>query len=252
MKPKLSYTIWFTQRTGSTLLSKTLESTGIAGKPNEWLNNPNEQDVVEFYGASDHAELQKHLWEIGSTSNGIFGVKFGLYEPYFSNVLATFRKFPDCPQVDFPRAGIWNHAFPNCRHIFMTRRNKVRLAVSWWKAIKTQEWHRKTGENPKPVDLENEYLFEAIYHLFCECSMREAGTQEFFSEAGIVPLNIVYEDFVNEYDKTIRNVLDFLELDSSKVNISPPHYARLADEISEQWAERFRNELQKDWQNKGW
>ena len=37
MKPRLSYTIWFSQRTGSTVLCKALESTGIAGKPNEWL-----------------------------------------------------------------------------------------------------------------------------------------------------------------------------------------------------------------------
>jgi LPS sulfotransferase NodH len=234
------------------LLCKTLESTGVAGKPDEWLNNAGDLDLVEFHGVSSHAELQKHIWEIGSTPNGILGVKFGFYEPHFSTVLDTFRKFPDCPQVDFPRAAIWQHAFPNCHHIFMTRRNKVRLAVSWWKAIKTQEWHRKTGANPKPADLGNEYLFEAIYHLFCESSMREAGIQEFFSEAGITPLTIVYEDFINEYDKTVRNVLDFLEVDSSKINIKPPQYARLADEISEQWAERFRNEVQKDWQNRGW
>gem|GEM_PF-4288901 len=29
MKPRSSYTIWFSQRTGSTLLCKALESTGI-------------------------------------------------------------------------------------------------------------------------------------------------------------------------------------------------------------------------------
>ena len=82
--------------------------------------------------------------------------------------------------------------------------------------------------------------------------MREAGIQEFFSEASIVPLTIVYEDFIQEYDKTVRDILDFLELDSSSVNISSPSYTRLADEVSEQWAERFRNELQKDWENIGW
>ena len=82
--------------------------------------------------------------------------------------------------------------------------------------------------------------------------MREAGIQEFYSEAGITPLTVVYEDFINEYEKTVRVVLDFLGLDLAHVNISHPYYARLADEISEQWAERFRDELQKGWQNKGW
>jgi LPS sulfotransferase NodH len=252
MKPKLSYTIWSTQRTGSTLLCKALESTGIAGKPNEWLNHAGDAGLVVQYGVGDPGALQGHLWEIGSTPNGVFGVKAGLYEPYFSEVLDTFRQFPGCPQVDSPRAEIWQHAFPNHRHIFMTRRNKVRLAVSWWKAIVTQEWHRKARDTPKSIDLEVEYHFDAIYQLFNECSMREAGTQEFFSEAGITPLTIFYEDFIHEYVKTVREVLDFLGLDSTGVKVCPPYYARLADEISEQWVQRFRNELQKDWQNKGW
>ncbi len=37
MRPVKSYAIWFSQRTGSTLLCKTLESTGIAGKPEEFF-----------------------------------------------------------------------------------------------------------------------------------------------------------------------------------------------------------------------
>jgi LPS sulfotransferase NodH len=252
LRPKLSYTIWFSQRTGSTLLCKTLEETGIAGKPNEWLNVPDEKDLLKYYGAKDYAELQKHLWKSGCTSNNVFGMKFGFYQPYFSKLLEIFSNFPDSPQTVGLRASLWNHAFPNSRHIFMTRRNKVRLAVSWWKAIKTQEWHREKNQSPKLMDLAGAYSFDAINHLFCECTMREAGIQEFFSEAGIIPLTIVYEDFISEYDKTVRNVLKFLQLASSSVDIIPPYYTRLSDEISEQWAERFRNDLQKDWQNRGW
>jgi trehalose 2-sulfotransferase len=253
LRPKLSYTIWFSQRTGSTLLCKTLEETGIAGKPNEWLNIPDETDLLEYYGAKNYAELQQHLWELGSTSNHVFGMKFGFYQPYFSKLVEIFSNFPDAPQAVSSPAKIWNHAFPNSRHIFMTRRNKVRLAVSWWKAIKTQGWHRgKDQSSNTSTDLAEAYSFDAIHHLFCESTMREAGIQEFFSEAGIVPFTIVYEDFISAYDKTVRNVLEFLELPSSSVDIVPPYYIRLSDEISEQWAERFRNDLQKDWQNQGW
>lgn len=252
MRPKLSYTIWSSQRTGSTLLCKALESTGIAGKPNEWLIQAGFAGLVAQYGVGDRGALQQHLWEIGSTPNGVFGIKFGLYEPFFSEVLDTFRQFPGCPQVDHPRAEIWQHAFPNHRHVFLTRRNIVRLAVSWWKAIVTQEWHRVTGEAPKPVDLAGEYCFEAIHQLFNECSMREAGTQEFFAEANITPLTIVYEDFIQDYEPTVRAVIDFLALDSTGVAVCPAYYTRLADDVSEQWVQRFRHELQKDWENKGW
>jgi LPS sulfotransferase NodH len=147
---------------------------------------------------------------------------------------------------------IWEHALPNHKHIFMTRRNKVRLAVSWWKAIKTQEWHRLSGEHPKSVDLTDAYSFDAIHHLFRECAMREAGIQEFFSEGNIAPLTLVYEDFIAGYEKTVKKVLEFLELETANLQIASPSLARTADAVSEEWVGRFREELQTGWQNRGW
>lgn len=82
--------------------------------------------------------------------------------------------------------------------------------------------------------------------------MREAGIQEFFSEGNIAPLTLVYEDFIQEYEKTVRMVLEFLELNTIDVNVLPPHYAQTADKLSEEWVQRFREERQKSWENKGW
>src|SRR5512140_1999910 len=121
MRPKLSYTIWFTQRTGSELLCKALAGTGIAGTPSEWLLNLLERP-------RENVDIQEQVWKMGSTANGIFGLKYGLYEPHFSQVLEIFRRFPNCPQNEKNRVRIWEHTFPNHHHIFMTRRNKVRLA----------------------------------------------------------------------------------------------------------------------------
>jgi trehalose 2-sulfotransferase len=247
MKPKLSYTIWFTQRTGSTLLCKALEGAQIAGIPNEWLYT-----WLGDQRVSSPAALQTRLWESGSTANGVFGLKHSFHEPHFTKLIETFRQFPGCPAKESNRVKIWEHALPNHRHIFMTRRNKVRLAVSWWKAIKTAEWHRLPGAMPKPVALTDAYSFDAIHHLYCECSMREAGIQEFFSEGSVVPLTIVYEDFIQKYEKTVRKVLEFLELDTINVEIPPPHLTKTADDISEEWVQRFRKECQEGWENRGW
>jgi trehalose 2-sulfotransferase len=252
MKPQLSYTIWFSQRTGSTLLCKALESTGIAGRPGEWLNTGDPKLLPGYYGATNITEMQETVWKLGSTANGIFGLKFGLHEPHFSALLAEFRKLPDAPRVSEPRAAVWDHAFPNSRHIFLTRRNKVRLAVSWWKAIRTEEWHRETGQPTAAVELADAYSFDAINHLYTECSMREAGIQEFFSEACIVPLTVVYEDFIQTYTETVHRVLDYLGLENGGVSVEPPHYAQLADDISESWVQRFREERQQGWDHRGW
>jgi LPS sulfotransferase NodH len=247
MQPRLSYTIWFTQRTGSTLLCKALEETQVAGVPHEWLYK-----WLEEQDGNDLAGLQRHLWQHGSTPNGVFGVKHSFYEPHFNHVIQTFRQFPGCAAGELNRVRVWEQALPNHRHIFMTRRNKVRLAVSWWKAIKSQEWHRRLDEPRKSVDLTDAYSFDAICHLYEECSMREAGIQEFFSEGNIVPLTIVYEDFIGDYETTVRRVLEFIELDGSGVNLPPPSLARTADAVSEEWVQRFREELQEGWEVKGW
>ena len=82
--------------------------------------------------------------------------------------------------------------------------------------------------------------------------MREAGIQEFFSEAGIVPLTLVYEDFIQEYEGTVKRVLDYLELDSTSVTVAEPYYAQLADDVSEVWVQRFREERQQGWEYRGW
>lgn len=248
-KPELSYTIWFSQRTGSTLLSRALESTGIAGRPREWLQ---EGDLLERYGARDYAELRETLWKVGSTTNGVFGLKFSFHEPHFSDVLEKLGRFPDGPQGGDTRAEIWHAAFPRCRHIFVTRRNKVRLAVSWWKAIKTGEWHRKRGSPARANDVENAYSFEAINQLFHESVMREAGIQAFLSEAGAAPLTVVYEDFIRDYEGTVLRVLRHLGLETASARIAPPRFQKLADEVSEAWVQRFREERQRGWENRGW
>ena len=250
MKPKISYTIWFSQRTGSTLLYKAIESTGIAGVPREWFNC--KPDLITDFHKTNHAELQDYLYKLGSTPNGVFGISHSYYEPHFSQLTETLRKFPACPPAETRRTAIWKEVFPNHRHIFMTRRNKVRLAVSWWRAIQSGEWHVPADESRKPIDLSKAYSYDAINHLYNECSMREAGIQEFLTEGDITPLNIFYEDFVQEYEQTIRTILDHLELDSHPATIAPPALTKLADAVSEEWVQRFREERQNDWPNRGW
>jgi len=231
-------------------LCKAIESTGIAGVPREWFNYP--PDLLTTFKKTNHAELQEYLYKLGPTSNGIFAINHSFYEPHFSQLTETLRKFPACSPDETRRTVIWEQVLPNHRHIFMTRRNKVRLAVSWWRAIQSEEWHISSSESRKEIDLADKYSFDAINHLYNECSMREAGIQEFFAEGGITPLNIFYEDFIQNYEETVRTILAYLRLDSGPVSIAPPALTKLADPISEEWAQRFREERQDGWKNRGW
>jgi LPS sulfotransferase NodH len=52
-----------------------LESTGVAGFPNEWFNAAEPQNLVQHYGAVGVPDLVNTLYKLGSTPNGVFGVK---------------------------------------------------------------------------------------------------------------------------------------------------------------------------------
>ena len=79
MKPSNFYTIWFSQRNGSTLLCKALESTGVLGKPSELFTLGPNQSLLKKHGAKDYEVLQSQVYDSGSTSNGVFGVKLNAY-----------------------------------------------------------------------------------------------------------------------------------------------------------------------------
>ena len=180
MTPRRSYTIWFSQRTGSTLLCSALEDTGVAGKPAELFNIETGTDLLAHFSAETPEILQQKIWDRGATANGVLGLKQGFWEPHMSYLIDAFRTFPG--GADKSQAEVWENAFPNGKHIFMTRRNKVRLAVSWWKAIQSEEWHRKRGGTPSHKDISDTYHFDAINHLLEQSVLREAGIQAFFTE----------------------------------------------------------------------
>lgn len=129
---------------------------------------------------------------------------------------------------------------------------KVRLAVSWWRAMVSGEWHRQNGEQPQAHDISDKYDYEAINHLLTECMIREAAIAEFFAEEGIVPLTIFYEDFALQYEETVMKVLEYLELPVENITVSPPAFERIVDDIAEQWVQRFRKERQKGWDRVAW
>jgi LPS sulfotransferase NodH len=244
--PKLSYTIWFTQRTGSTWLCEALASTGVAGRPGEYLNHTSPADALRHYDAKDGTELLSRIHALGSTPNGVFGIKQGYTEPRFGSILDMLGG------EGASRLARWETAFPNHRHIFMTRRNKLRLAVSWWRAIKTGEWHRRRGQQPSAADIAGDYDLLAIDRLMQEAVVREAGIQELFSEAGIVPVQIAYEDALQDLRATVNTVLRALDLPPTDRSDFGIDLEKTSDALTEAWVQRFRNERQDGWDGRGW
>ena len=245
--PKKSYRIWFSQRNGSTLLCEGLSATGVAGKPGEHFNLITAGSLAEKYGVSIYEALKQKLWETGSTSNGVFGVKYGMrsdgYQMHFEEIL-RLRHLENRPDLD--HEVIWSDLFPNCKHIYLTRRNKVRQAVSWWKAINDQVWHLQKGQSHEneAAFYEEKYDYDALWTLFKEANLRECAMQAYFSKYKIAPLNLVYEDMVLDFRGTINRILEYLEIAPANIPEVGFRLEKTSSGSSEEWVQRFRKDLQ--------
>lgn len=236
--PRWSYVVWFTQRVGSTLLTQAIEDTGIAGRPREWLEVESADALLARYGARDVLELRETLWNEG-TANAVFGVKYGMTPAMHAQLTQLFSGLV---QGADERAA-WDAMFPRCRHIYVTRRDRLRLAISWWRAIQSGEWHRPLRTDtafgqPPAATREPRYDADAIAHLVKEVGEREAAIQAVFDRWSVTPHVVVYEDAVADFDTTMRGLLWFLDAPAG-TPVTEPAFARLADDLSEQWYARF-------------
>jgi|GEM_PF-5856290 len=229
MKPQLSYRVWMSQRNGSTFYCKSLEQTGLAGIPNEWFNT--DKSLCETYSCDSYEMLRNHLWSIGS-SNGVFGIKHSNITYRMDQIIQELCDLrgedPNAPGASQKQ---WDDLFPNCKHIFLTRRDKIRQAVSWWKAIHDQKWHLEHDEVHKnPASFyEEKYNFDALMHLWKETNLRESTIQEYFNKQNIIPLTFVYEDFVQDINGTVQQTINFLGIEYNEISFGAPFYRKIAD-----------------------
>ena len=219
--------------------------TDIAGKPQEHFNhnihvdNP-QGDVIPDYQNFLTQTLTQH-----TTQNGVFGTKIGggVWHDFVRRIQSIDGT------ADKPLDLALNALFPELRYIWLTRRNKVRQAVSHWMAIQSGRWHSPDAiTNPL-----SEYNYDAIDYLLQEIVIREAVWADYFSQYHITPHVIVYEDYIQDMEGTTRNILEYLNIEiPAKFDAPLPQLRKTANDLTEDWVQRYRDEKQKDWWTTFW
>jgi LPS sulfotransferase NodH len=248
LRPNVSYFICTTPRSGSSLLCGALGSTQIAGNPDEYFGKEERSVWDKQWGPS--ASYEEHLNRVfreATTPNGVCGVKMFIADGYKDDYLYDLaRKAGDLPRYrmrGLSAPEVMGELFPNLHYIWLTRRDKVRQAVSFCKARQTKVWVAYTRRENTPA-APAVYDFETVHRTLQELVMHEAEWQEYFTAAGVRPLTVVYEDFVCEYEETVGRVLRHLGVaPPAGMRLSKPYIRKQADEESEQWVRRYREEL---------
>lgn len=280
VEPGLSYLICATPRSGSTLLCAALDDTNIAGHPEEhfevlletgqprqprdyfqrsndpevWalLDDPEFGDILGEYGGrySEHPARRDPHWsppdferlvegafEKGTTENGVLGTKImWAYFRDFVRLARRTRGLGDVRPCEVP-ACILPHLR---RFVWMRREDTTRQAVSLWKALQTKQWRRDSDEDIGGQGLR--FSFAAVNHLKLRIDEHNAAWQDFFEGCGVEPMQVVYEEFVEDYEGTVLWLLDGIGIPvPENFAVIEPKMRRQADELSEEWV-RLYNE----------
>ena len=274
MQPNTSYLVCATPRSGSTLLCEALTNTGIAGQPKEYfealkdtglprrpkeyfegLENTDIMELLgdyfrlddgptelELWGTSSYADYLARVIEQNTTSNGVFGAK--LMWGYFDDFISHLRQISGRREMAVP--DLLSTIFPNLHYIWVTRQDKVRQAVSLWKAIQTSTWRLDESalskdQSPLP-QRKLIFHFEAIDHLVQQIVAHEIAWRQYFDTYGIQPFTVVYEELTAAYEATALNILRYLHIPiPENLMFSERRMKRQADALSEEWVQRYHN-----------
>ncbi|MEM9986883.1 MAG: Stf0 family sulfotransferase [Bacteroidota bacterium] len=252
--PHRSYIIWMTPRTGSTLLSELLAQSQQLGHPHELFTLEPHSSLAEHYQVDSWERLRDELWSRSALDTGCMALKYGIYRSRHEPIVQELRQLQGLAEVDLWNWAPFEELFPRCQHLFLTRRNKLRQVISWWKAIQDQQWHLRPGQSREQTNhfYEDKYDFAALQHLLKEVQLREAATQQFFSDNNLTPLTVVYEDLIQDVVHQLGRILAFLGLEPQLAAQSKPSFLPTRSEINDQWEARLREDLQTGWNHRAW
>ena len=237
MRPQTSYLICATHRTGSTLLCEALANTGLAGQPAEYFWSGYEPLWSARWGSTTYAEYHAAALERTTTPNGVFGCK--IIFAYFDDFLSKVRQLHGYADLSTPV--LLSTIFPNLHYIWITRRDKVRQAVSLWKAVQSQIWEQRTEQPTAPVQ-NPVFDFEAIDNWLQAILQHEAAWQHYFAEWGVTPFTVVYENFIKAYEATVLDILYYLHIPAPDGLVFGKRALRKqANALSEEWVQRYHH-----------
>jgi LPS sulfotransferase NodH len=230
-----SYVICTTPRTGSNFLCEVLQATGIAGRPDEYFSSP--PAGHERWSADEYRQYVEQITRTGTTPNGVFGVKLMWSE--LGEVLPRLAAMVGGDEASPP--DILAAAFPSLRYVWLTRRDRVRQGISFYRALATQRW-RSTDPGSR-ADTEVPFDFQAIDSLIRTSVADDEAWRQFFQQHGIRPLPIVYEDLEHEPESVARQILSYLGLDLPTRPFPPSwRHQRQADALTEAWVQQYQTQ----------
>jgi len=261
VEPKRAYIVCSTQRSGSTYLCQLLASTGVAGTPQEYFEARAEtgspphpgyflaglprtgvgiRDDVRPSEPPEYSDLravdgwEEHLertFRLGTTGNGVFAAKLMWNQlPDLEQHAAALPEF-----AGLAGSELLDRLLGHPSYVWMRRRDKVRQAISMWRALQTRTWRLEHpgGDGGAPT---LSYSFRGIEHLRRRLSADDEAWGRYFLHSLIAPLELVYEDDVSpDPAGAVARVLSHIGIEAPPGWEPDARMAQQSDELNDEW-----------------
>jgi|GEM_PF-4925263 len=232
-----SYIICTTGRSGSNLLCRSLKNLGYLSNPLEYFH----PQKLQRWDKTDEAEkvFKQYNQVIAEKTDGrgTFGIK--LHWHHFRHVLRSMRKkfseFSD--KSDFE---IIKVLFPHPYFIYLWRRDTLKQAISTELAFQSNVWIKKDGETTPAIASKLRFKPLNIYRYKQGLDQCNQKWRRFFERNSIKFYEIVYEDFVNSFERVIAETVDFLDFEFDETTTIQLPTQKQSNTINEKWYRYYR------------
>ncbi|MCB1006248.1 MAG: sulfotransferase [Acidimicrobiales bacterium] len=214
----MSYLVCAVPRSGSSLLCELLCLTGVAGAPTEFFDAEQRRGFERVWGSDGLDDYVRHLLRTKTSPNGVFGAK-----AHHPQLAETFG--------DRDLAAV----FPDLHVVYLTRRDHLRQAISYARAIQSGRWastHRGRGRE--------RFRRRQIDDLLARIDREERAWERWFERHRLQPLRLDYESIVTDPAAAVAAVLELVGVLDGTPDPAAATLARQADRRTERWVRRYR------------
>jgi LPS sulfotransferase NodH len=204
--PERTLVICSHPRSGSTLLGEAIYAAGELGCPLEYLHRGFRPHFAQRWQANDLGAFVRALHRFRTDSTGVMSIK--LFWRDVEDV--ADETAPDVSPDDFSEIfARLQPILPNPTFVYLTRRDRVRQAVSAFVAGETTVFRSISSGEPRasrPVA----YDYGGILRQLAAADYANARWRAFFSALRIDALQVDYEDLASNFVPTVAVLLDRL------------------------------------------
>lgn len=203
-------------RSGSSLLCDLLNNTLVMGNPREFLRPSylKEHLSFEFKESDLNSSLIYLQLSRFATPNKVSGVKMMWVN--FNYIIEQLKL--SCSDTNTQDKDLIDQAFINPKWIFISRKDKLRQAISLARAIKTNTWKQETNSFAFKQLFLQTYISNFQIDSYLNSLIHDENKWfEFFKKNNITPYTVIYEDLCINYSNIVKEILEQLgEFNSDK------------------------------------